>query len=120
MQLGLIEGELDEPVDAVLGVQMLDVVEQWVVVGPKHPWWGRAEVEIEELGRQTFVLRQRHSQTRIWLERVFQQHNLHPRIAAEFDNVESIKRAVINGMSITVLESCGGGRPVQWRRIRTR
>jgi DNA-binding transcriptional LysR family regulator len=117
LELGLIEGELDEPVDAVLGVQMLDVVEQWVVVGPKHPWWGRAEVEIEELGQQTFVLRQRHSQTRIWLEGVFQQHNLHPRIAAEFDNVESIKRAVINGMSITVLPDYAVQQEVEMRRL---
>jgi LysR family transcriptional regulator, low CO2-responsive transcriptional regulator len=103
LDLGLIEGELEEPLDGVLGVQMLDDVEQWVVVGPKHPWWGRAEVPIEELGGQSMVLRQRHSQTRIWLDGIFQQYNLHPRIAAEFDNVESIKRAVINSMSITVL-----------------
>lgn len=103
LDLGLIEGELDESLDAVLGVQMLDVVEQWVVVGPKHPWWGRAEVAIEDLDGQPVILRQRHSQTRIWLEGIFQQHNLHPRIAAEFDNVESIKRAVINSMSVTIL-----------------
>jgi DNA-binding transcriptional LysR family regulator len=101
--LGLIEGELGEPLDAVLGVQMLDVVEQWVVVGPKHAWWGRNEVPIEELGGQSVVLRQRNSQTRMWLEGVFQQHSLHPRVAAEFDNVESIKLAVSNSMSITVL-----------------
>jgi DNA-binding transcriptional LysR family regulator len=103
LDLGLIEGELDESLDAVLGVQMLDVVEQWVVVGPKHSWWGRTEVAIEELDSQSVILRQRHSQTRIWLDGIFQQHNLHPHIAAEFDNVESIKRAVTNSMSITVL-----------------
>ncbi len=103
LDLGLIEGEFEEPLDGVLGVQMLDVVEQWVVVGPKHPWWGRTEVSIEEVGRQALILRQRHSQTRIWLDGIFHQHNLHPRIAAEFDNVESIKRAVLNSISITVL-----------------
>jgi DNA-binding transcriptional LysR family regulator len=103
LDLGLIEGELDEPVSPVLGVQMLDVVEQCVVVGPKHPWWGRTEVAMAELGQETFILRQRHSQTRIWLEGVFLQHNLHPRVGAEFDNVESIKRAVLNSTSVTVL-----------------
>jgi DNA-binding transcriptional LysR family regulator len=103
LDLGLIEGELDEPLHGSLAVQMLEVVEQWVVVGPKHPWWGRGEVGIDELGGQTFILRQRNSQTRIWLEGVFQQHGLHPRIGAEFDNVESIKRAVSNSESITVL-----------------
>lgn len=103
LDVGLIEGELEEQLDPILGVQMLEAVEQWVVVGPKHPWWGNSEVTLAELGDQTFVLRQRNSQTRIWLEGVFQEHGLHPRIAAEFDNVESIKRAVINSASITVL-----------------
>jgi LysR family transcriptional regulator, low CO2-responsive transcriptional regulator len=117
LDLGLIEGELDAAVDTVLGVQMLDVVEQWVVVGPQHPWWGRAEVAIAELNGQTFVLRQRHSQTRIWLEGVFQQHRLHPRIAAEFDNVESIKRTVINGTSITVLPDYAVQHEVEMGRL---
>jgi DNA-binding transcriptional LysR family regulator len=117
LDLGLIEGELDGPLAPVLGVQMLDVVEQWVVVGPKHPWWGRAEVAIAELGNETFILRQRNSQTRIWLERVFQQHTLHPRVGAEFDNVESIKRAVINSRSVTVLPDYAVQHEVEMGRL---
>ncbi len=105
LELGLIEGELAQPLrpEPALGVQRLQIVEQWVVVGPKHPWWGRAAVAIGELGGQTFILRQRSSQTRAWLADVFAQHSLQPRIGAEFDNVESIKRAVSNSTSITVL-----------------
>jgi DNA-binding transcriptional LysR family regulator len=96
---------------------MLQVVEQWVVVGPKHPWWGRSEVGVDELGGQTFILRQRSSQTRIWLEGVFQHHDLHPRIGAEFDNVESIKRTVINSDSITVLPAYAVQHEVEARRL---
>lgn len=117
LDLGLIEGELEEPLHPVLGVQMLQVVEQWVVVGPRHPWWGRNSVAIEELCDQTLILRQRNSQTRIWLEGVLQQYNLRPRIGAEFDNVESIKRAVSNGSSITILPAYAAQHEVESGRL---
>jgi DNA-binding transcriptional LysR family regulator len=103
LDLGLIEGEVDEAADAAIAVQPLQVVEQLVVVGPRHPWWGRAAVNLAELDGQIFVMRQRHSQTRIWLDALLQAHGLHPRIGAEFDNVESIKRAVMNGTSVAIL-----------------
>jgi len=103
LDLGLIEGEVDEVADAGVAVQPLQVVAQWVVVGPRHPWWGRASVAAAELAGQTFVMRQRHSQTRIWLDGLLHAHAIHPRVGAEFDNVESIKRAVMNGASIAIL-----------------
>ena len=103
LDLGLIEGEVDEAADDAIAVQPLQVVEQLVVVGPRHPWWGRAEVNLAQLDGQTFVMRQRNSQTRIWLDAWLQAQQLHPRIGAEFDNVESIKRAVMNSTSITIL-----------------
>lgn len=118
LDLGLIEGELDEPLPQSLDVQMLQVVEQWVAVGPKHPWWGRATLTLAELGGQTLILRQRNSQTRIWLDGVLQQHNLHPRIGAEFDNVESIKRAVSNGTSVTILPAYTAQQEVESGRLR--
>jgi DNA-binding transcriptional LysR family regulator len=103
LDLGLIEGEVEETADDAIAVQPLQVVEQLVVVGARHPWWGRAEVALAELDGQTFVMRQRNSQTRIWLDALLHAHAIHPRIGAEFDNVESIKRAVMNGTSITIL-----------------
>lgn len=117
LDLGLIEGELDDSLPPALGVQLLQVVEQWVVVGPKHPWWGQAAVALAELGDQTLILRQRHSQTRIWLDRVLQQHDLHPRIGAEFDNVESIKRTVFNGTSVTILPAYAAQQEVESGRL---
>lgn len=103
LDLGLIEGEVEEDADAAIAVQPLQVVDQLVVVGPRHPWWGRTVVQMAELDGQTFVMRQRSSQTRIWLDGLLQAQQIHPRIGAEFDNVESIKRAVMNSTSITIL-----------------
>ncbi len=103
LDLGLIEGELDDTVHPAVGVQLLQVVEQLLVVGRRHPWWGLPAVEMQALHGQTFVMRQRSSQTRIWLDGVLQRAQVRPKIGAEFDNVESIKRAVANGTGVTVL-----------------
>jgi len=101
--IGLIEGELEAIDTAGIGVLELEEVEQFVIVGAKHPWWERALVTCAELNGQNFVMRQRNSQTRIWLDGRFQAGKIVVQVAAEFDNVESIKRAVDKGMGITVL-----------------
>lgn len=103
MDLGFVEGELDEETDERLGVAPLETFDQFVVVGPRHPWWTRAAASLSELNDQPFVMRQRNSQTRIWLDGMMQEHRIRPRVAAEFDNMESIKRAVINGAGLTIL-----------------
>ncbi len=117
LELGLIEGELDEPPHGALGVQLLKEVEQWVVVGPKHPWWGRDAVALADLQGQTLILRQRSSQTRIWLDGVLQQHDISPRVGAEFDNVESIKRSVINGTGVSILPAYAAEQEVESDRL---
>jgi DNA-binding transcriptional LysR family regulator len=103
LDLGLIEGELDLPGEGDLRAVELREDEQFVVIGPKHPWWDRSQVRVEELEEQTFIVRQRNSQSRIWLEETLLQYGVRPRIMAEFDAVESIKRAVAVGSCLTVL-----------------
>ena len=103
LDMGLIEGELSEVSSPKLRIVPLREVEQFVVVGKKHPWWNSPGVQIRDLDGQPLVVRQAHSQSRIWLEAAFKEHNLQPNISAEFDNPESLKRAVINSALITIL-----------------
>ena len=103
MDIGFIEGELEGVEPASVGVRELEVNEQFVIVGPKHPWWSRESVRLAELTGQSMVMRQRNSQTRIWLESELQRAGVQVQVAAEFDNVESIKRAVAKGKDITIL-----------------
>lgn len=103
MDVGFVEGELDEAEPDGVGVLELETNEQFVVVGPKHPWWGRTSVRLEDLAGQSMVMRQRNSQTRIWLDNELQAAGVSVIVAAEFDNVESIKRAVAKGKDITIL-----------------
>lgn len=103
IDLGLIEGEIDGVDWPRLGVLELEEHEQLVIVGPKHEWRDEAMLGCADLNGKTFVMRQRNSQTRIWLEERLARAGIHAEVAAEFDNVESIKRAVAKGMGITIL-----------------
>lgn len=101
MDLGFIEGELNPRPE--LGIAVLQEVEQFVIVGEKHPWANRDTIAITELADQSFIMRQLNSQTRQWWQRILAQEQIEPRVMAEFDNVESIKRSVMSGMCITIL-----------------
>jgi DNA-binding transcriptional LysR family regulator len=103
LDIGFIEGELDVESQPKLNVTPLQVIEQYVIVGKQHPFWSRTEVELRELDGQTLIMRQPHSQTRIWLDEELQRHGVRPHVGAEFDNVESIKRAVIASGVLTIL-----------------
>jgi len=102
IDMGFIEGELEGAEGDIASITV-KVDEQYVVVGRKHPWWERSEVTVGEMGAQTFIMRQRNSQSRVWLETTLAAHNIHPAIGAEFDALESIKRAVALGSCLAVL-----------------
>jgi DNA-binding transcriptional LysR family regulator len=103
LDLGLVEGELPQTLSPKLRTVSLRQAEQFVIVGKKHTWWGREQISMAELNDQRLVVRQAHSQSRIWLEAALREHQIQPEIAAEFDNIESIKRAVINSRLIAIL-----------------
>ena len=102
LDMAFIEGELDGA-DGDLEALIVREDEQYVVVGRKHPWWGRDEVTVGEMASHTFVMRQRNSQSRVWLEATLARHGVQPAIGAEFDALESIKRAVALGSCLAVL-----------------
>jgi DNA-binding transcriptional LysR family regulator len=101
LDIGVVEGELAP--QALLAHHNLEAIDHFVVVGRKHPFWDRSELTLADLAGQTLITRQRASQTRIWLEAIFAQQQIPLRIGAEFDNVESIKRAVMAGTALTIL-----------------
>lgn len=103
LALGFIEGELDNGDEAALAVHPLEDVEQFVVVGPHHPWWTRPNLSIDELQGQSFIMRQAGSRSRIWLEQKLSEHAITPTIRGEFDNMESMKRMVTLGTCVTIL-----------------
>lgn len=103
LDFGLIEGELEGTQPPRLAWITLAEIEQWVIVGVGHDWWTRSHLRLEELHRQSFVMRSPNSQTRIWLDAVLKQQRVEPDIAAEFDNPESMKRVLATASSLTIL-----------------
>ncbi|MEZ4669233.1 MAG: LysR family transcriptional regulator [Anaerolineae bacterium] len=103
LDIGFIEGELDDHPPPHLASLVLEEIQQQVVVGFKHPYWERTSLQVEDLDQQSFIVRQANSQSRIWLEETLHKHGIQPRIGAEFDNLESMKRAVSLGMCLAVM-----------------
>ena len=101
--VGFIEGELDSQASKQIDVRALDEVEQYVVIGQPHGWWGQSHISIDALNHQPFIMRQPTSQSRQWLADMLKHYQVVPKIVAEFDNLESIKRAVIAGDGLTIL-----------------
>jgi len=101
LDLGFVEGEIAP--QPPLNILTLQEIELRVVVGERHAWWEREQVEVAELGGQDFIARPGGSHTRSWTDQLFSRHNISPRIVAEFDNPEAIKQAVAAGMGIAIL-----------------
>lgn len=104
IDLGIIEGELDET-DAALSVQLLSEAAQYLITSPAHPLASKTEVTWEVLQDAPFVTRQPGSQTRIWLDQAMLAHGVSPRIVAEFDSPEAIKRLVMTSNVVSILPS---------------
>ena len=104
LRVAIVEGEMEESDgDGSCIATELEETVQYVVVGPKHPWWDRKSVRVRDLDGEAMVTRQRASSSREWVDRILVQHGARPRIVAEFDNLESIKRSVMMRAAFTVL-----------------
>lgn len=103
LDIGVIEGEVEEFRQARLAHLVLEEIEQRVVVGFRHPFWDMERIRLEDLRGQSFIVRQPNSHSRIWLDRALRQHGIEANIGAEFDNLEAIKRALLAGMCLAIL-----------------
>jgi len=82
---------------------------------PQHPLSRKSQLDIHQLQFEQFIAFERNTPTRIWIDNILHRYNIVLRPAMEFDNVETIKRAVeINsGVSIlpqtAILQEVNGG-----------
>jgi DNA-binding transcriptional LysR family regulator len=83
--------------------------------GPKHPLAGESQVDIHQLQFERFIGFGRDVPTRMWIDNILQRYNIIIHPVMEFDNIETVKRAVeINsGVSIlpqtAILQEVAGG-----------
>ena len=82
---------------------------------PKHPLAYESQIDIHRLQFERFIAFEKNVPTRAWTDSILERYNVHVRPVMEFDNIETVKRAVeINsGISIlpqtAILQEVGGG-----------
>lgn len=75
-----------------------------VLIAPlDHPLAKRAKVKVTDLSGQDFVHFERDVPTRKALDKIFKTNGVEVRKVAEFDNIETIKRAVEVGFGLAIV-----------------
>jgi DNA-binding transcriptional LysR family regulator len=74
-----------------------------LICSPSHPFSARKKIKAAELHGQDFVLFERDIPTRRATDKIFRAHNVTVRRVAEFDNIETIKRAVEVGFGLGIV-----------------
>jgi len=77
--------------------------EMQVAVPPSHPFARRAEVYPSDLKGQTFVGFDEDLSIRRELDRFFREQGIEVNLAMHFDNINTIKEAVVLGTGISIL-----------------
>src|SRR5476651_1629027 len=65
-----------------------------LITHPKHPLAGRGEVAISDLAGQKFISFDPDIPTRKAVDQILREHKLEVEPVMEFDNIETVKRAV--------------------------
>jgi DNA-binding transcriptional LysR family regulator len=74
-----------------------------VVAWQGHHLATQNNISIDRLQRESFVLREPNSGTRIALKRFLLRHDIKLQVSMELSSNEALKQAVINGMGLSIL-----------------
>lgn len=74
-----------------------------LITPPDHPLASRKKIKAPELAGQDFVLFERDIPTRKATDKILKSYGVSARKVAEFDNIETIKRAVEVGFGVAIV-----------------
>lgn len=78
-----------------------------IVVPPGHPWQNNNRLNLEDLLKEPFIIRERGSASGELVEQVLRKYGLssrhHLNISCQMDSSEAVKEAVIAGLGVSVL-----------------
>ena len=74
-----------------------------MVCSPKHPFSHEQQVDIHRLQFEKFIAFEKNVPTRAWIDIILERYNVAIRPVMEFDNIETIKRAVEINSGISIL-----------------
>jgi LysR family transcriptional regulator, cyn operon transcriptional activator len=111
LEAALIEDRIDvgvafSDVDSdEIDVEKIQADELCLVVGKRHPMYGRKQVRVAELKQADLALLTPAFITRAPIDRYFRSHNVRPRIAVEANSADSIIAIVRGARIATVMPS---------------
>jgi len=109
VELAIIEGRselgvlVSQPIATGFIVDELGPDELVVIVGPKHPFAGRAVISVEELVEQQFISRELTSGTRRFIEARLHEIGRTLRYGPQVNSNEAIKALVASNIGVSIL-----------------
>ena len=105
----VLNGEIDIGIVAIpkkdRRLDVLDFQDEPLTLAcsPKHPFAKEQQVDIHKLQFERFVAFEKEVPTRIWIDAILARYNTVVRPVMEFDNIETIKRAVEINAGVSIL-----------------
>ncbi len=99
LDLALVEGEIHSEYLLTKPFMKDELV---FIIGKNHPLANK-KITFDDLANLKFFIRETGSGTRELFEQVMHEHNIHYQTAGIYNSVEAIKRAVINGLGVSVI-----------------
>ena len=86
-------------------LEVYDFEEEPLVLAcsPKHPLARESQVDIHQLQFERFIAFEKNVPTCAWIDSILQRYNIIVQPVMEFDNIETIKRAVEINSGLTIL-----------------
>ena len=70
---------------------------------PRHPFSGQDSIDVHSLQFERFIAFDKNVPTRAWIDSILERYSIVVRPVMEFDNIETIKRAVEINSGISIL-----------------
>jgi len=74
-----------------------------LVCNPNHPLARESQIDIHRLQFERFIAFEKDVPTRAWIDRILERYNIVVRPVMEFDNIETIKRAIEIKSGISIM-----------------
>jgi DNA-binding transcriptional LysR family regulator len=74
-----------------------------LVCCPRHPLASESQIDIHAVQYEKFIGFEKKVPTRAWIDDIFERYNIVVRPVMEFDNIETVKRAVELNSGISIL-----------------
>jgi len=105
----VLKGEIDIGIVAVpkkdKNVEVYNFIDEPLVLvcSPEHPLAKESNVDIHKLQGTAFIAFGNNLSSRVLIDHILRQYNVNVRTVMEFDNIETIKRAVEINSGISIL-----------------